>query len=347
MRRRDLAWLGVVAGIALTAPPALAARFKCPRVGGNFTFGQEANVNSLDMMASSAISTRNIAMNVFETLVTRGDDSRPILELADSLTQSPDKLTYTFKLRQGVTFHNGKKLTSADVLASFERYKRIGLQRNTLDNVASWETPDAETFVIRLKQVQPTFVEQLSSFSVPIVIIPAEDKNDPPAQLKIIGTGPWQLVNYTPGSEVRAEALRRLRAEYAFRGRNGFGGYKQACFDSVTFRIVTEPQARVAGIETGELQGVEDLPTRSLAALKNNKNIVLIPLPNWWIQIAYPNVVAAADRQSGVPQGGDGGAEHGRHHGRGDGRELPAERGLPVSQPADLHRCREGDLQPP
>ena len=83
MRRRDLAWLGVVAGIALTAPPALAARFKCPRVGGNFTFGQEANVNSLDMMASSAISTRNIAMNVFETLVTRGDDSRPILELAD------------------------------------------------------------------------------------------------------------------------------------------------------------------------------------------------------------------------------------------------------------------------
>ena len=82
MRRRDLAWLGVVASIALTAPPAHAARFKCPHVGGSFTFGQEANVNSLDMMVSSAISTRNIAMNVFETLVTRGDDNRPIPELA-------------------------------------------------------------------------------------------------------------------------------------------------------------------------------------------------------------------------------------------------------------------------
>ena len=162
MGRGTLGTIGAAIAIALTAGPAMAAPFKCPHTGGDFVFGQEANINSLDQMTSATISTRNIAMNVFETLVTRGDDSRPILELADSLTQSPDKLTYTFKLRQGVTFHNGKKLTSADVLASFERYKRIGLQRNTLDNVASWETPDAETFVIRLKQVQPTFVEQLS-----------------------------------------------------------------------------------------------------------------------------------------------------------------------------------------
>ncbi len=83
MRRRKLAWVGVVASIALAAPPALAARFKCPRIGGTFTFGQEANVNSLDMMVSSAISTRNVAMNIFETLVTRGDDNRPTLELAE------------------------------------------------------------------------------------------------------------------------------------------------------------------------------------------------------------------------------------------------------------------------
>jgi peptide/nickel transport system substrate-binding protein len=283
-----LAWLGVIAGIA--AAPASAAPFKCPHVGGNFTFGQEANVNSLDMMLSSAISTRNIAMNIFETLVTRDDNNRPILELADSLTESPDKLTYNFKLRQGVTFHNGKKLTSADVLASFERYKRVGLQRNTFDNVASWEVREADTFVIHLKQAQPTFVEQLSSFAVPIVIIPAEDKDDPPQQLKIVGTGPWQLVEYMPGNQVRLKRFDGYAPNTHFEDKTGFGGYKQACFDTVTFRIVTEPQARVAGIQTGELQGVEDLPTRSLATLKNDKNITLIPLQNWWIQIAYPNL---------------------------------------------------------
>src|SRR5580692_11110801 len=143
MGKRQLAWLGVIAVCSFGAASALAAPFKCPRTGGDFTFGQEANVNSLDMMTSSAISTRNIAMNVFETLVTRGDDNRPILELADSLDESPDHLTYTFRLRQGIKFHNGKPLSSADVLASYQRYKRVGLQRSTFDNIANWEAPDA------------------------------------------------------------------------------------------------------------------------------------------------------------------------------------------------------------
>jgi peptide/nickel transport system substrate-binding protein len=75
-----------------------------------------------------------------------------------------------------------------------------------------------------------------------------------------------------------------------FEQKTGFGGYKQACFDTVTFRIVTEPEARVAGLKTGELQGVEDLPTKSLTDLKNDKNVTIIPLQNWWIQIAQPNV---------------------------------------------------------
>ena len=77
------------------------------------------------------------------------DDARrrattPILELADSMTEAPDHLSYTFKLRQGVKFHNGKALTSADVLASFERYRKISLLRDALDAVASFETPDPQ-----------------------------------------------------------------------------------------------------------------------------------------------------------------------------------------------------------
>ena len=204
--------------------------------------------------------------------------------------ESPDHLTYTFHLRQGVKFHNGKTLSSADVLASYERYKSIGLQRNTFDNIASWEVPDAGSFVIHLKQPQPTFLEQLSSFAVPIVIIPAEHKDDPPQQLKTIGTGPWELVQSVPGSFVKLKRFDGYRANTHYDDKTGFGGYKQACFDTVTFRIVTEPGARLAGLQTGELQGVEDIPTKSAAELKNDKNIRLIPLQNWWIQIAYSNM---------------------------------------------------------
>jgi peptide/nickel transport system substrate-binding protein len=287
MARAILATFGMAT--ALAALPAQAAPFKCPHVGGDFVFGQEANVNSLDQMGSSTISTRNVAMNIYEALMTRDENFSPMLELAQSMTESPDRTVYTFKLRQGVKFQNGKPLSSADVVASFERYSKMGLLRNFLANVSAWEAPDADTFVMRLKKPQPTFILQLSSFSVPVIIIPAEDRDDPPLQLKTVGTGPWQLVDFTPGSAVKLRRYDGYTPNTQFEERSGFGGYKQACFDTATFRIVTEPGARVAGMQTGELQGVEDIPTKSVAALKNDKNISLLPLKNWWIQIATPN----------------------------------------------------------
>ena len=286
------------AGIAITAlalfgTPALAAPFKCPKVGGAFTFGQEANVNSLDQMTSNTISTRNIAMNIFEALTTRDENNNPILDLAASMVESPDRMTYTFKLREGVKFHNGKPMTSADVVASWDRYSKVGLDRQIFDAVASWDAPDAMTFVVHMKQAQPTFVEKLSSFSIPVVIIPAEAKDDPPQQLRSIGTGPWQLVQNTPGSQVVLKRYEGYSPNTSFEQRTGFGGYKQACFDTVTFRIVTEGGARVAGLETGELQAVEDVPTKSAEALKKNASVKLLPLNNWWIQVGVGNASIA------------------------------------------------------
>jgi peptide/nickel transport system substrate-binding protein len=59
------------------------------------------------------------------------------------VTESDDKKTYTFKLRQGIKFHNGKTMTSADVVASFNRYMRVGNDRSIFAIVEKWETPDA------------------------------------------------------------------------------------------------------------------------------------------------------------------------------------------------------------
>ncbi|MBV8650297.1 MAG: ABC transporter substrate-binding protein, partial [Alphaproteobacteria bacterium] len=275
--------------LSAAASPALAAHFECPKKGGDLVFAGEAKLNSLDMMASNTISTRNVAMNIFESLMTRDETNTPILELADQMTESEDHLTYTFKLRQGVKFHNGKEMTSADVVASFDRYAKVGLERNTLDNVAKWEGPDAATFVIHMKKAVPTFIEQLSSFSVPIIIIPAEHKDDPPLRLEPIGTGPFQFVEFVPDSHAKLKRFDGYKPNEHFEDRTGFGGYKVACVDTVTYRIVTEPGARVAGLETGELMGVEDVPTKAQGELKGNKDITLLNLENWWVHIALPN----------------------------------------------------------
>jgi peptide/nickel transport system substrate-binding protein len=299
MRRAELASLSLITGLTLAVAPATAAPFSCPHKGGDFVFGQEANVNSLDAMTSSAVSTRNSTMNIFETLVTRDDDNNLIPDLADSVTETTDHLSFTFKLRSGARFHNGEPLTSADVVASFERYRRIGLDRNIFSKVAGWEAPDAATFVIRMKEVEPVFLELLSSFLAPPVIVPAEFKDDAPQQLHAVGTGPWQLSEFVPGGAVKLKRFDDYVPNRNFEQLVGFGGYKQACFDTVTLRIVAEPGARVAGLRTGELQAVEDIPTKSAADLKEDKNITLLPMQNWQIQIALPNLSnAPTDNQA-------------------------------------------------
>ena len=288
---RSGAALTSLALIGLASGPALA-QFTCPKNGGNLVFAQEAKVNSLDQHASSTISTRNIAMNMFESLMTRDENMSPIPELAQEVLESEDGKTYTFKLRQGVKFHNGKEMTTEDVVASFERYKKIGIERSMLDVVDKWEAPDKYTFIIRMKAPQPTFLENLSSFSVPIVIIPKENAEAPAMQLKPVGTGPWEFVEFVADSHVKLKRFDGYKPDARYKDINGFGGYKVACLDTVTFRIVTDPGARVAGLETGEFQGVEDVPAKAQARLKSNAAIQLRPLNNFWIQIAIANFSA-------------------------------------------------------
>jgi len=72
--------VGFLAFVGFSAAVAHAEPFKCPHVGGNFVFGQEANINTLDQMTSATISTRNIAMNIYESLMTRMRTTIPILD---------------------------------------------------------------------------------------------------------------------------------------------------------------------------------------------------------------------------------------------------------------------------
>src|SRR5439155_5319529 len=122
-----------------------------------------------------------------------------------------------------------------------------------------------------------------------VVIFPAENKDDPPQRLKPIGTGPFEFVEFVPDSHVKLKRFEGYKPNEHFDERTGFGGYKVACVDTVTYRIVTEPGARVAGLETGELMAVEDVPTKAQAQLKTNKDVVLLPLENFWVHIMLPN----------------------------------------------------------
>src|SRR5258708_10435817 len=281
--------LRAVSAVALGAGGAAAQPFAWPKKGGDFVFAEEAKVNSLDQYTASTVSTRNITLNMYESLMTRDERFSPMPELAEKVDASDDGLTYVFKLRSGIKFHNGKPMSSADVVASFQRYFKVGIDRGYLEAIANLEAHDPLTFIVKMKAPQPTFLENLSSFLVPVAITPAENTSAAPLQLEPIDTGPWPFVEFIADSHVKVKRYDGYSPDARYKDIDGFGGYKVACLDTVTFRIVTEPGARVAGLETGELHGVEDLPTKSVDRLKQNKDIQLKPLNNFWIPVAEVN----------------------------------------------------------
>lgn len=283
----------IAAGTALFPVSASAAKFSCPTTSDEFTFAQNAQIPGLDPHFSSAISTRNIAMNIFEMLITRDENSAIIPQLAESFEEGDDGMSYTFKIRSGITFHNGQTMTSADVLGSLERYRRVGTSSSVFKNVAGIEAPDASTIVITMSKRQPTFLEDFSSFHIPIAIMPASEAEKPANKIDLIGTGPYSFGEWVPDSHVTLKKFDGYVPDSRFEGTTGFGGFKQACFDTITVRIVREASARAAGIESGDYDGVEQVSTKAAARLKDVEGVVVMKQENFAIPIMIPNTQKA------------------------------------------------------
>jgi peptide/nickel transport system substrate-binding protein len=233
-------------------------------------------------MFQQALITRSIGRQVFESLVVRNESRDLSFDLATGVDISPDGLTYTFPLRRGVKFHDGRTMTSADVAASFERYRLLA-NNTVLNPVERWETPDDHTFVLKLKEPTASLLESMSSFNSLLVVMPADTATEPNDQnFKPIGTGPFKLVEWVPDSHVKLERFADYVANDEFEGLDGLGGRKQACVDTITMRIVTEPAARIAGLETGEFDIVDDVPFGAADTLQGLSEVSLVSLKHWW-----------------------------------------------------------------
>src|SRR5262249_7359022 len=131
-------------------------------------------------------------------------------DLANSWTISDDGLIYTFKLHDGVKFHDGSSLTSTDVKATFERIAKppqgvVSLRKSTMQDIASIDTPDPTTVVFTLKNVNASMLDNLAS-PFNCVFSAAKLKEDPkfPEQ-NILGSGAFQFGEYVRGSHLTAK----------------------------------------------------------------------------------------------------------------------------------------------
>jgi peptide/nickel transport system substrate-binding protein len=172
---------------------------------------------------------------IYDTLLVKDEKFEFVPSLAERFEESDDHRTFTFHIRSGVTFHNGKPLTSADVKYTFDSILSPATKspiRGAVEKIASIEAPDPLTVVFHASEPYYTFIGNLPA----IGIIPdgagAEMKDSP------VGSGPYRFLSYQEGAEIKLEA-----------NSNYWGGTPN--IPRVHIKVVTDNSARQAELMSG------------------------------------------------------------------------------------------------
>ncbi len=243
-----------------SSSPRDAGRYGGDRYGGVLRVAINAEPPGFDLQIHTAQIAFTIGQHVFETLFTLNARKQFVPFLLDSYTVDADSRTFTFKVRAGVRFHTGAEMTSADVLASLQRWQRVsGRGRQLLANLTGATAPDATTVTLVFSQPNGALISALAIPTQGMVVLPREiiDRNrgadGRDRELKgadLIGTGPYRLAEWLPDRYTR---LVRFR-EYTHRNdpANGMAGNRSAYADEIRFIPVPDNLTRLAGLISGE-----------------------------------------------------------------------------------------------
>ena len=260
---------------ALCAPAAMAQ-------GKTLKVVPHANITILDPIWTTAFVTRNHGYMIYDTLFGTDIDGKVKPQMVDKWTVSKDNLLWTFTLREGLEFHDGKAVTGEDVVASLKRWaSRDAFGGVLLKSVDAWDTPNAKTFTIKLKTPFGVMLEALGkpSSNVPF-IMPARIAATPGSeQIKEhIGSGPFKFnpADFKAGERV----LYTKNDKYKPRSEpaNGTTGGKVVNVDRVEWVIIRDPQTQYNALIAGEVDIIEQPAFEQYASLKTQKDIQIFDL---------------------------------------------------------------------
>ena len=274
MRRLNLL-LSACASLLLAAPASFAqSDTKLLRMVPH------ANLVILDPVWTTAYISRNHGYMIYDTLFGTDEKSQIKPQMVDTWTVSPDKRLWTFTLRKGLEFHDGKPVTGEDVTASLSRWgKRDSMGAALMTFVERMDAPAAEGFRIFLREPCGFVLEALGkpSSNVPFIMPRRVAETDPFKQIEDTnGSGPYifKRDEFKPGD--KAVYLRNPKYVARNEPPAGSTGGKNVYFDRVEWNLaLRDPQTQVNALARGEVDLVEQISFDHYEAVKANKELRL------------------------------------------------------------------------
>ena len=276
---------------------ALGACIFTPAYAEELRIGLSSDVTSIDPHWNNSDPNVSLATHIFEPLTLTDKNGRLIPGLATSW-RAVDPLTWEFKLRQGVKFHDGSEMTADDVIFSLDRPNTLqtspasftSFMRPIVEKVA------VDKYTVRLKTAVPHVLVPYDLNSIFIVSKKAATASATNADFDsgkaAIGTGPFKFVAFKRGD--RVELARN----------DAYWGAKPV-WDKVTFRMLSNDAARIAALLSNDVDVIENVPTADVARLAADARFKIDKQVSWrtlfWHMDQYRDVTPFATDKFGKP----------------------------------------------
>lgn len=256
MKRTQLHRVGAAALSIALAAPALAE---------DLTIGLASEPTSIDPHYHNLGPNNQLAEHIYGTLIMQDENQQLEPGLAVSW-EAIDDLTWEFKLREGVTFHDGNPLTADDVVFTFERAPDVPNSPSSYATYIKGKTAvKVDDLTVHIKTEAPYPLMPSDVSTIPIVSVEAgegastEDYN---AGKAAIGAGPYKFVDYVPGDRITLEKNETYWGE-------------APAWDKVTFKPIKSSPSRVAALLAGDVDVIEAVPTTDIESLKGEESVSL------------------------------------------------------------------------
>jgi len=256
MKRTSILFMVLILA-TIAAVPGVFAQSK------QLILADSTDASSLDPHVQNDVQSKQVVSMLYSTLLKFKVDGTIVPALAESWKVSPDKRTWTFNLKKGVKFHNGKELTSADVKATYERFmadtadgKRLVVKQKT-KMLQKVDAIDKYTVAITTSAPYGPRMSLLCNRSLAIMDPAVFNKygidTGTNAQ-SVVGTGPYKMVSWKKDEEIVLER---------------FSGYfgEPAKTERLVFRVIPEATSRVIALENGEVDFIKQFPAEDQARL--------------------------------------------------------------------------------